>query len=225
MTKARMTFLCGVAAVAISAATNSATAAGAPPVETWGGFYVGGSLGAGWTNFLGSDSLAGPKLTPHTTSFMVGAHAGYNWQAAALVYGVEADISAAIGGKNTKYTCSGCTSGSFGQLSALATIRGRLGWAFDRSLIYATGGVAFARKRSGGFSSFAIARAEDDANWKVGGVVGAGYEWKYSKNMSLRLEALYNIFNERRTNRGGSTNYDGIRNTTVVRIGASWYLN
>ncbi len=51
-------------------------------------------------------------------------------------------------------------------------MRARAGVAFDRALIYATGGFAFA----------------DDANgWTVGG----GLEYAFTNNLSAKIEGLY----------------------------------
>ncbi len=55
-----------------------------------------------------------------------GLHVGYNWQKpGGWVFGIEGDVSFAD------------------DIDYLATIRGRLGYAMDSTLIYATGGAAF----------------------------------------------------------------------------------
>jgi outer membrane immunogenic protein len=88
-----------------------------------------------------------------------------------------------------------------GHLNGLASIRGRLGWAFDRTLIYATGGVAFApRAADAGTSLLGSSTGCVCYQTKTvtGGVVGGGIEWKYNPNLSFRLEGLHHyIFNEK----------------------------
>ncbi len=97
-----------------------------------------------------------------------------------------------------------------------ATVRARLGWGFDRMLVYATGGLAFAddggRDNWGawGFATpaagFYVSPAAAAAgalvtptwgNWggrdrnNVGWTIGGGVEWAFTNNLTLKLEALY----------------------------------
>jgi outer membrane immunogenic protein len=104
----------------------------------WTGFYVGinGGYGFGQSNW---DSAFG-AFDVKPKGAMVGGTLGYNWQAGSFVYGIEGDFdwssvkgSAACG---IGFTCE--TSNPW-----LGTIRGRLGYAFDRFLPYLTGGGAY----------------------------------------------------------------------------------
>jgi opacity protein-like surface antigen len=66
----------------------------------------------------------------HSDAFaMGGVHVGYNWQDESWVFGLEGDIAA--------------VEDAF---EYLASVRGRLGWASDNMLFFATGGMAFARR-------------------------------------------------------------------------------
>ncbi len=65
------------------------------------------------------------------SSVVGGAHAGFNWQNAQWVHGVEADIGAVE--ETYEY---------------VASLRGRLGWAYEQVLLYATAGVALAKDDS-----------------------------------------------------------------------------
>ena len=86
--------------------------------------------------------------------FTVGGHVGYNFQFGAFVVGAEADIewvdvgrwpqhhgepSRPCGVPVEQFTVS---LGS--DLEFIGSLRARLGWAWDRALIYATGGLAYA---------------------------------------------------------------------------------
>ena len=71
-----------------------------------------------------------------------GVQAGYNWQGigSPLVLGVETDVQATV------FRGEGSNAGgdSFqSDLRALGTVRGRAGYAMDRALVYATGGLAY----------------------------------------------------------------------------------
>src|SRR5262245_22797942 len=106
------------AAVAIGAilGIGAASAADIPPrtytkapatgaeVYGWSGLYVGGNIGGVWargsdsTNFLDpgfpfKDFVSNPHAQAfRNTALMGGIHAGYNWQMARWVFGVEADF-------------------------------------------------------------------------------------------------------------------------------------
>lgn len=110
------------------------------------------------------------------TTFIGGIHLGYNWQTDSnIVFGVEGSVS-----------YLGLETEEFGEelTDYVASIRGRLGVAFDQNLIYATGGVAFL----GYTDDLADALDEDVA---VGFVVGGGFERKITENVSLGIEGLY----------------------------------
>ena len=80
------------------------------------------------------------------TGFLGGAQIGYNFEAGNLVAGIEADIAyTSINTTSTflqPFPC--CVRDTFmhQELSSLSTLRGRLGYAADNILLYATGGLA-----------------------------------------------------------------------------------
>jgi outer membrane immunogenic protein len=142
-----------------------------------------------------------------------GAYAGYNWQVGQTVLGIEGDVSY-LGGRGSStqalfYTFPGVPTldGSTIQLTAndrwLASIRGRLGYAFDQVMIYATGGAAFTETRVGlnlmvppQTGSLAALNATPSASInfsqdKTGYAAGAGIEWIFSPNWIGRLEYLH----------------------------------
>jgi opacity protein-like surface antigen len=122
----------------------------------WTGFYIGGHIGGGWSNANWSDpfgsapsgfggtNIAGFGDQTHATGPLGGGQIGANWQTGHLVLGAAADISAAdLRGENT------CFSGLGGincqhNLKDVATLSGRVGFGWDRSLIYAKAGGAWA---------------------------------------------------------------------------------
>ena len=85
------------------------------------------------------------------------------------------------------------------------TVRGRLGYAFDRMMIYGTGGVAFRDTGNNnnntffGFNNGFQQKQED-----VGYAVGGGVEYAFTPNITAKVEGLYVNFSEgRRTNNFG----------------------
>ena len=70
---------------------------------------------------------------------VIGGTIGYNWQINQIVLGAEGDIDwSGIKGTTTVLCPPGCETRN----KWLATVRGRLGYAFDRFLPYITGGLA-----------------------------------------------------------------------------------
>jgi outer membrane immunogenic protein len=209
---------------------KAAPMAPVPAPPSWAGFYIGGHIGYGWSKMTGvessGDNFAG-GLNLH--GGVAGVQWGYNWQFSQWVVGYESDWSGVIGNTWSKEVCTvdnpSCGSFLHGELNGLATIRGRLGWAFDRTLIYATGGVAWGWFKGTVYSGTSLMPQSKTA---TGGVVGGGVEWKYNPNVSFRLEGLYYMFNKTFGNDSDSpSNGNSItaHNVGVVRFGASYYFN
>ena len=147
----------------------------AVPVFTWTGFYVGVNAGYGW-NDGGDGDLVFEDATIFGDSdndggFVGGAQVGYNYQIGSFVVGLEGDIQYAdFGGVNYDFGPLGIYENDNDDW--FGTVRARAGVAFDRALIYATGGFAFTDNRNG---------------WTVGG----GLEYAFTNNLSAKIEGLY----------------------------------
>ena len=105
-------------------------------VYNWTGFYLGINGGGGWgrSQWDGVDGF-------DVSGGLIGGTIGYNWQVGQLVIGAEGDIDwSGMGGTSTVLCPPGCTTRN----DWLATVRGRVGYAFDRFLPYLTGGLASA---------------------------------------------------------------------------------
>jgi outer membrane immunogenic protein len=160
-----------------------------PAVYNWSGFYIGGNAGVGWANG-GHVTVADPKLGPQSISisshsgFIGGGQIGYNFQAGEFVYGVEADIQYANIGSSVNwgpYGRLGVATGSDGEY--FGTLRARAGYAIDRTLIYATGGLAY-----GGLNSSPLG---GNATSNVGYALGGGVEYAFTEHWTAKVEALY----------------------------------
>lgn len=190
---------------------------------TWNGFYVGGHLGYGEARFDGTYNGFG--VDNKSAGLLGGMHVGQNWQTNTFVYGWEADLSAA-GGRWEKSTIgypAGDDNGVLTSVALLASLRGRLGIAFDRTLLYVTGGLAYTQARGIGHSS-TLFHSQTVLNFNsFGGVVGLGAEWKQRQNFSWRLEGLYYMFNQSRTGltSGGAVVNLRLKDVLTVRLGAT----
>jgi outer membrane immunogenic protein len=114
---------------------------------------------------------------------MIGGTAGYNWQGmgSPWVFGLEGDIDWT--GVSDGVACGGLNCET--KNDWLGTVRGRVGYAFDRFLPYFTGGIAFGNvdARRAPFAG----SSDTNAGWTV----GAGIEGVVAANWSAKLEYLY----------------------------------
>lgn len=121
-------------------------------------------------------------------------HAGYDIQFGSIVVGLvgeygNADISDGVTAFSTTpafYTLERTVDDT-------AAIRARAGFALGRTLVYGTGGLAYAKVRSrfttsNGVNDFTTANDDDKA---YGYRVGGGIERRFAPNFSLGLQYLY----------------------------------
>lgn len=186
-----------------------------PPAPIWQGLYVGGHLGGGWGGVtlkgLSSDSI-------DASGFAGGIHAGYNVQFDRWVGGFEVDASWTNAGGSATYP--GGISAST-EVDWLSSARLRLGYSFDKVLLYATGGVAFADLN---VRTTALGVTSSTSEIVSGWTLGAGLEMKFTPNVSARLEALhYRFGDERFGTSAGVLSVD--KDITTVRAGLSLHLN
>jgi outer membrane immunogenic protein len=157
------------------------------PLFTWTGLYLGGQIGYAW----GTDTLTvfpfgfGTNFTPN--GVVGGAHIGYNLQLSQIVVGLEGDIEGT--GIDRSFSPGGVLYDT--NIPVQGSIRGRLGVAFDRALLYATGGAEFA-----GFdtSYTGIGPFEQGSHTETGWTIGGGIEYAVTGNWSVRAEYRYTDF-------------------------------
>ncbi|MBM3562691.1 MAG: porin [Alphaproteobacteria bacterium] len=187
-----------------------------PPAFNWAGLYMGASLGGG-IPLHGADRLQAASgfgspifdLYPASATHpgvTVGAQAGYNWQSGPWVWGFETDLSLLDGrrGPTGAYLASPAypppaifTLASNSSANFFASIRGRLGYAWDRTLLYLTGGVAAGGERgpttltlgAGGPDGIFYAPWSQSSRMKY--AIGGGFEYAFAENWSARAEYLF----------------------------------
>ncbi|MCG5234839.1 outer membrane protein [Xanthobacter oligotrophicus] len=216
------TILAAMVAAGAAQAADLATkmpvkAAPVAPAFSWTGFYIGAQGGYGWAknDFSNSYDPQNPSTLvtygPADAHYnldggLVGGVIGYNYQINNIVLGVEADANwadltgsgsysqIALDGSIAK-TCIQSNDACTSKIDALGTITGRLGYAFDRVLVYAKGGAAWATtSHTAGFTDLSgdnlgYHASTDATRW--GWTVGAGVEWAFFNNWSAKVEYNY----------------------------------
>ena len=154
-----------------------------PPFYSWTGFYLGINGGGGWGSSKW-DFPGGSTGDFDLSGGLIGGTAGYNFQAGAAVFGIEGDANwSDIRGNSTGVGCG--AAGCFTRNTWLATIRGRLGYAWGRAMPYLTGGVAFGDIEAN-FNGLPVQSSD-----RVGWTIGAGIEGAIFGNVTAKLEYLH----------------------------------
>jgi outer membrane immunogenic protein len=156
------------------------------PAYNWSGFYVGLNAGYGfgsstWTPLTsGNFAVDGP---------MAGGTLGANYQFGQIVIGAEGDIDwQGLRGSSNTAPCFGIPGGCDTASNWVATFRGRLGYAFDRVLVYGTAGGAAANVEA---SSAALPWS---TGTELGWSAGAGIEAAMTDNWTAKIEYLFADF-------------------------------
>ncbi len=157
-----------------------------PPVPfyNWTGFYIGLNGGGAFGNSNWTDPAFAPTGNFSVTGFLIGGTLGANYQVGSWVFGVEGDGDwANLDGTTFNTSCAnvGCeTSSDF-----LATIRGRVGYAWNRLLLYGTAGAAFGDiQAAAGVLPFV---SSTQAGWTA----GLGVEYAITPSWSAKVEYLF----------------------------------
>ncbi len=182
-----------------------------PPLFTWTGIYVGGQVGYAWGagnfNTSGFDPVTGTFVSGtlgNTPNGVIGgAHIGYQYQFNQVVLGIEGSVDGTslsntavaafpvfLGGSNLTARTTADVQGS---------IRGKAGIAWDRLLIYGTGGVAF-----GGFNTdFTLAAPNsvppffataNTSSTRTGWTAGGGLQFAVTNNWWVYGEYRFSDF-------------------------------
>ena len=216
----------GASAADLAARPYTKAPAPVAALYNWTGFYIGAQVGYAWGDNSTREFVTATGVPTafiqgfNADGFVGGGHIGYNWQVGQFVFGLEGDLEGADvkGG----YRLANFNGTDF-RIDAQASIRGRLGVAFNNSLLYVTGGAAWADMDH--TYVFANTLFETISTTRTGWTVGAGWEYGFTPNWSARLEYRYTDFGTFRNNStfsfpGFSYEHDPVFHT--VRAGISY---
>jgi outer membrane immunogenic protein len=160
-----------------------------PPVFTWTGVYIGGNVGYAWGSSTNLVPVPGIPTYSDPSSPIGGGQFGYNFQIQQFVLGFEADLD------GTGYKKSGVTSTGVQyvgiNMPVEGSARGRIGFAWDRLLVYGTGGAAFGDSKTSFLPPNGIGSY---SNTVFGWTAGGGIEYGIDRNWSVRAEYRYTYF-------------------------------
>jgi outer membrane immunogenic protein len=231
------------------------------PAYNWSGFYVG--IHGGYTfgddsNITTSGQAAGnianvvggarPALVGlDRDGFIAGGQVGYNWQfSPSWVFGVEADISYVDNRDNLNVVTLSLPNAAppnaplnntfRSGMEYFGTVRGRIGYAWDRTMVYATGGLAYGDVENSATlfgAAGQIQFAGGGRRFETGYTVGGGIEHAFTPNLSFKAEYLYYDLGSNTVNvalvpggGGGGTGYDTRfqNDGHIVRAGLNFKL-
>ena len=194
-----------------------------PPAFTWTGFYIGGQVGGGWGDHTVTHVDASPTFPAgfvqnsiNPTGPLGGVYGGYNYQWGQFVLGIDGDYSWADltdRGSDHSPLIAGRVASHDDKIKWVATVTGRVGYAWNNAMLFAKGGGAWAGFDS---SSQVINAAGTPINFTSnsqtldGWVVGGGLEYGFLPNWTAKFEYDYIAFN--------TTNYNA--SVTNVATGA-----
>jgi outer membrane immunogenic protein len=202
----------GVTAAALAATSLCALAADMPRKATpmaaeqppyWGGCYAGGDIGYAWARDRDTETVLGTGvLSPFSPTDTVpangpkaGGYLGCNWQwGAAYVIGVEGDLEWAHARGTVTFPNSGPPLDFYDtRIDNQSSVRGRIGYTFDRLLLYATVGGAFGHITEHDVVA-ATGQFSDTSATRSGLTAGAGVDIAATERWLLRLEYRYTNF-------------------------------
>jgi outer membrane immunogenic protein len=191
--------LTGAASAADLAPRYTKAAPLAAPAYDWSGFYLGVNLGGaavGGDLTTDQSNNIGPGSDQHFAAGVTGGvQGGYNWQVApSWVLGIEGDFNG-LSNKSSFCDINDCFAPNdflifTTRTNWLSTVRGRVGYAWDRSMLYVTGGVAFADVRDS-FNFFSTTDIASNHQTRSGYAVGGGLETALMPNLTLKAEYLF----------------------------------
>ena len=228
---------------------------------TWGGFYVGATAGYAWADVEGGRRREEDRFRDEEgfifdehdedesdlEGFIGGPLVGFNAQFGSFVVGAEADFlftdieSDRFDDRDLFDRETGDRLGRFTvkdtlEIDYLASVRARAGFAFNRFMVYGTGGIAFTDIESRAHGELFNVNNEqvdgvfdnerDDDDVQVGYTLGAGVEAAFTDNVTARVEYLYYNFEEDDDagDRNGAFRLSGVEEVEIhtVRAGVTF---
>jgi outer membrane immunogenic protein len=222
------------------------------PVFSWTGCYLGGHVGGGRGSKdmtdpvqLVQDTLSGGPVTTGITTVtttptgaVIGGEIGCDYQFAGnAVIGIEGTASgttmrgSAFVGLPAGFTGESALVQSTNDF--LASVTGRIGYAFDTVLVYGRGGFAVAGDKydvSGGDFAGSGPFHFQGADNRYGWIVGGGVDWAFTRHWSMNVEYDFYHFGNggilMTDQFSGLTGVVNVKQTVqVIKVGFNFHIN
>jgi outer membrane immunogenic protein len=202
-----------VSAIAAMAMGMGAAAASAQTTSNFDGFYIGAH---------GSYAKVADSGPADIEGGLAGLHAGYNYVRGGLLLGIEGDYDWSDVSYSLNETNGGLTTKLNIDVKYFASIRGRVGWEYQRALFYATAGYGWSEVE-GKVSFSGLLNGSQSQTYDINGaVLGGGIEYKFTDAFSARLEGL-RYWGHAEDNDDDEGDRDDIE-TNVIRAGLSYHF-
>ncbi|WP_377295710.1 outer membrane protein [Rhizobium sp. SGZ-381] len=174
----------------------------AAPAFSWTGAYIGVLGGYGWGN---GDFDGGVNGSEDFDGGRIGGFVGYNWElSSGFLVGLEGDVNYDW----NEETVAGADVGT----DFSGSVRGRVGYAMDRAVIFAAGGWT---ATNGYVDGAGVDENKTFSGWTVGG----GVDYAFTDKMFGRLEYRYNDYGDKNI---AGTNVDFDQHVVNVGLGVKF---
>jgi outer membrane immunogenic protein len=201
------------------------------PAYNWTGAYIGGNVGGAWGQFdfspTATDNVLGTTSGAFNSSFsnssvIGGIQSGYNWEVGNLLLGIEQDLQ--FTGLKQSFTLA-APAGSFAtgdsfssKIDFLSSTRGKIGWVWDRFMLYAAGGLATGVMDTTATYVPQAISFTDAHKFHTGYTVGGGAEYAVTNNVSFGVEYRYLNLGKQTYNLGAFTPAGGAAQTVSSTV-------
>ena len=216
------------------------------PVFSWTGFYIGANIGGAWAHDGWHDTFFPTSFNNNSNNgvFIGGGQIGGNYQIGQFVIGGEWDFDWAANHNNT----TGVVIPGVGNIVVnnndrwITTVAARFGWAIDHWLLYGKAGGGWVGNNSmtisnlttgfqvtcGSFNGFGNSCSNTTGGW----LLGAGFEYAFTNNWTVKLEYDYLGLGNRTVFipagapfLAGDTFTSNNRNVQTVKVGVNYLFN
>jgi outer membrane immunogenic protein len=164
------------------------------PVFTWTGCYVGGNAGGLWATKDWNDTFTGAaESSTDISSWLAGGQVGCNYQMGSFVIGLQGDYdwTNANGSAADALFAPGFVTDQT-NIKSLASVTGRVGYAWDRFLGYVKGGGAWVKDNYSGTST--AGGLDTASETRTGWTAGVGGEYAFTDWLTGFVEYDYYDF-------------------------------
>ncbi|HLH96588.1 MAG TPA: outer membrane beta-barrel protein [Xanthobacteraceae bacterium] len=160
------------------------------PAFSWTGCYIGGNGGGLFANKDWKDTVTGAaESSVNINSWLAGAQVGCNYQIGAAVLGIQGDYDWSNGSASASDSFNtGFTDQT--TIKALASVTGRVGYAWDRFLPYVKAGGAWVNDDYSATNAAGLTNSAGET--RTGWTVGAGGEYAFTNWLTGFVE--YNFY-------------------------------